>query len=173
MVKIVHCDRSDAEPILGILNEAIINSTALYDYVPRTSLSMQDWFETKEKKAYPVIGIKDDHGEMLAFGSYGQFRAWPAYKYTVEHSLYVRVDQRGRGYGGVVLRALEEAAIAQGYHCLIGGIDAANEVSIRLHKAHAFVPCGLLREVGFKFGRWLDLALYQKILPGPKYPEDG
>lgn len=170
---LVTLDRSHAPAIREILNHAIVHSTALYDYEPRTEDAMQAWFDGKERQGFPVIGILGPSGEVLAFGSYGSFRAWPAYKYTVEHSLYVEQGHRGRGFGRRVLDGLVELAQQQDLHCMVGGIDAENRASIRLHEARGFVACGLIRQVGFKFGRWLDLALYQRLLPTPGQPIDG
>ena len=92
---IILCDTSYAEPILAILNDAICHSTALYDYQPRTMADMQTWFEVKAQHHYPVIGLVDDHNTLVGFATYGTFRAFAAYKYTVEHSLYVHKDYRG------------------------------------------------------------------------------
>jgi len=170
---IVECDRWRAAEILAILNEAIENSTALYDYRPRPLAAMDAWFDAKEQGRYPVIGAIDDTGRLLGFASYGQFRAWPAYKYSVEHSLYVAHGHRGRGIGKALLGELLERACQQGYHNVIGGIDAENTTSIALHGQFGFVRCGLVRHAGFKFGRWLDLAFYQKLLDTPAQPVDG
>ena len=170
---IVDCDRSRAAEILAILNEAIENSTALYDYRPRPLSAMTSWFDAKEKHGYPVIGVVAESNALLGFASYGQFRAWPAYKYSVEHSLYVAHGHRGKGIGKALLGALLDRAREQGYHNVIGGIDAENATSIALHERFGFVRCGLVRHAGFKFGRWLDLAFYQKLLDTPKEPIDG
>jgi L-amino acid N-acyltransferase len=159
--------------ILAIFNEAIENSTALYDYKLRTAADMQAWFDAKERKNYPVICIEDDSGELLGFASYGQFRERPAYKYTVEHSVYVDARFRGRGVGRKLLEATIEAAARQDYHVLVGGIDASNATSIKLHESLGFTSCGIVRQAGFKFGRWLDLAFYQLILQTPAAPVDG
>ena len=159
--------------ILDIFNEAIANSTALYDYQARAPESMTPWFETKARGDFPVIGIEDAHGTLLAFGSFGSFRAWPAYKYSVEHSVYVHADHRGRGLGRVVMEALVEAAKARGVHAMIGGIDASNAASIALHRRLGFRHVGTLPQVGFKFGRWLDLAFFQRLLETPAAPVDG
>ncbi len=159
--------------ILGIFNEAIENSTALYDYKLRTAADMQAWFDAKERNNYPVICIEDDSGELLGFASYGQFRERPAYKYTVEHSVYVDARFRGRGVGRKLLEATIEAAARQDYHVLVGGIDASNATSIKLHESLGFTSCGIVRQAGFKFGRWLDLAFYQLILQTPAAPVDG
>lgn len=173
-MRIVQCEpKRHAGQILAIFNDAIVNSTALYDYKPRTMEMMTAWFETKGKGNFPVIGIEDESGELMGFGSYGTFRAWPAYKYSVEHSVYVDARFRGRGVGKRVLQELITAAQRQDYHVLVGGIDAANSVSIRLHERLGFVHCGTIRQAGFKFGRWLDLAFYQLILSTPLAPVDG
>lgn len=162
-----------AEAILAILNDAILTSTALYDYQPRPPDSMAGWFAAKQAGHFPVIGAQDDDGRLLGFATYGTFRAWPAYKYSVEHSVYVHRDHRGRGLGLALMRRLIAAATRQQYHLMIGGIDAANRGSIALHERLGFVHAGTLREAGFKFGRWLDLAFYQLTLPTPAAPVDG
>jgi phosphinothricin acetyltransferase len=172
-ITIVACTRAHAPEILEILNEAILNSTALYDYQPRTPAMMESWFDVKERGGYPVLGAIDDSGRLLGFATYGQFRPWPAYKYTVEHSIYIERDSRGRGIGRQLLTALIERARAADYHSLIGGIDAENVASIALHKQLGFELCGRVREAGFKFGRWLDLDFYQRILDTPTHPVDG
>ena len=121
-MKLIRCEpRRHSAPILAIFNEAIANSTALYDYRPRAAESMVGWFEAKTKGRYPVIGIEDDSGTLVGFGSYGAFRAWPAYKYTVEHSIYIDSRFRGQGHGRVLLEALIAAAVEQDYHVMVGG----------------------------------------------------
>jgi len=170
----VHCTHERHAPaILAIFNEAIVNSTALYDYQPRPLESMKAWFDTKQLGNFPVIGLEDSQGQLLAFGSYGTFRAWPAYKYTAEHSVYVHRDHRGRGLGLEVMRALIESARQRDLHALVGGIDATNTASIALHQRLGFRHVGTLPQVGFKLGRWLDLALYQLLLETPREPVDG
>lgn len=159
--------------ILDIFNDAILHSTALYDYRPRHPESMTGWFAAKKAGGFPVIGVEDSGGTLLAFASYGTFRAWPAYKYTVEHSVYVHKDQRGRGLGRMALTELITAARKRDVHVMVGGIDAANADSIALHERLGFRHAGTLAETGFKFGRWLDLAFYQLRLDGPDNPMDG
>ena len=173
-MKVVQCDpHRHADAILAIFNEAIANSTALYDYKPRTQEIMTAWFDAKSKGKFPVIGIENDSGDLMGFASYGTFRAFPAYKYTVEHSVYVGARFRGQGIGKRLLQEIISVAQSQDYHVLVGGIDSANGVSIRLHEAFGFTHCGTVRQAGFKFGRWLDLAFYQLILPTPAQPRDG
>lgn len=171
---LVQCTHAKhAQAILDIFNEAILTSTALYDYQPRPLSGMEAWFAAKDKGNFPVIGIEDEAGMLTAFGSFGTFRAWPAYKYTVEHSVYVHKDHRGQGLGPEVMRALIAAARQRDVHALIGGIDASNTGSIALHERLGFQHMGTLPQVGFKFGRWLDLAFYQLLLDTPLNPVDG
>jgi L-amino acid N-acyltransferase len=171
---IIPCDfERHAQAILAIFNEAIVNSTVLYEYKPRTMEMMGSWFEAKRKGNYPVIGIESDTGELMGFASYGTFRAWPAYKYTVEHSVYVNVRFRGRGIGKRLMKEIIAAAEGQNYHTMVGVIDGSNVVSIRLHEAFGFACCGTIRQAGFKFGKWLDVLFYQLILATPEKPTDG
>lgn len=173
-MNIISCDaQRHSAAILAIFNEAIANSTALYDYQARSRDSMESWFAAKTRANYPVIGVEDEHGELMGFASFGAFRAWPAYKYTVEHSVYVDARFRGQGVGRALLGAIILAAEKQDYHVMVGGIDAANAVSIKLHESLGFKSCGIVRQAGFKFGRWLDLAFYQLILRTPSAPVDG
>lgn len=173
-MKLISCTRErHAEAILAILNEAIVHSTALYDYQPRSMAQMATWFDTKRDQGWPVIGIEDEGGTLLGFSSYGSFRPFPAYKYCVEHSVYVHQAHRGQGIGRTLMQALIEAARAQGLHTLVGVIDSANQGSKRLHADLGFAHGGTLRQAGFKFGRWLDIDFYQLILETPTNPVDG
>lgn len=173
-MKLVDCtlERHGAA-ILAIFNHAIEHSTALYDYRPRPPESMGPWFAAKTASAFPVIGLEDDDGSLLGFASYGTFRAWPAYKYSVEHSVYVHHDWRGQGLGRVLMQRLIAAARAQGRHVMVGGIDMANAGSIALHEGLGFVHAGTITQAGFKFGRWLDLGFWQLTLDTPADPRDG
>jgi L-amino acid N-acyltransferase len=172
-MRIIACDRAHSGAVLAILNEAIENSTALYDYRVRTPAMMDAWYDAKEQAGHPIIGVVDAAGQLLGFGSYGPFRAWPAYKYSVEHSLYVERAHRGQGIGRLLLAELVAAATRQDYHMLIGGIDAQNTASIALHRRLGFEQCGHIRHAGFKFNRWLDLTLHQLLLKTPAHPVDG
>ena len=169
-MRIIACDESFSGSILSILNDAILNSTAIYDYKPRAIDSMATWFAAKRKGSYPVIGAVSDEGELLGFASFGPFRAWPAYKYSIEHSVYVSTLHRGKGIGKQLLTALIDEAALHDYHVLIGGIDSQNAASIGLHKSLGFQHAGTIRQVGFKFQRWLDLDFYELILKSPAWP---
>lgn len=174
-MRLIPCtEEAHAGSILAILNEAIVNSTALYDYKPRTPESMVAWFATKRANGFPVIGAEDEEsGKLLGFASYGAFRAFPAYKYTVEHSVYVEAGHRGVGLGRTLMEAIIAEAAARDVHVMVGAIDAANAGSIGLHERLGFEHAGTVRQAGFKFGRWLDVAFYQRILSTPLNPVDG
>jgi len=172
-MNVIPCDESHSDQILSIFNEAILNSTALYDYQPRPLESMATWFAAKRQGNYPVIGAVSEMGELMGFATYGVFRGWPAYKYSVEHSVYVAAQHRGKGIGKRLLQGIIEEAVTQNYHVLVGCIDSQNAVSIALHRALGFHYAGTIRQVGFKFGKWLDLDLYQMILRTPASPVDG
>ena len=158
--------------VCDIFNEAIVTSTSVYDYGPRALETIEQWFAAKAAHGYPIIAAVDDAGTLLGFSSYGTFRAWDGYKYTVEHSVYVEKSARGRGIGEALLRRLIETAKAQDYHVMIGAIDAANDASVALHRKLGFELAGTMREVGFKFGRWLDVVFYQLTLDTPVEPTE-
>ena len=166
----IDCGPEHLGAIRGILNHAIVHTTARYDYLPKTQDEMSAWFESKKKAGLPVIGLLDDTGRLAGFGSYGPFRAFAAYKYTVEHSIYVDSDFQGKGFGKQLLERLVVAAERQGFKTMVGVIDAENVSSIELHKKQGFVTCGTIKEAGYKFGRWLDLVICQKQLAGPEHP---
>jgi L-amino acid N-acyltransferase len=173
-MRIIECgEQEHAGMILEILNDAIVTSTALYEYAPRPPESMGPWFEAKRKGSLPVLGAVDDDGTLLGFASYGTFRARPAYKYSVEHSVYVDKRWRGAGVGAALLQRLIAIATEQQLHLMVGGIDAANHASIALHERLGFFHAGTIKQAGFKFGRWLDLAFYQLLLETPDSPSDG
>lgn len=173
MPELIRCNYEQHAPtILEIFNHTIAHSTALYEYQPRTLNFMQQWFSAKRAGNFPVLGLEQEC-KLLGFASYGSFRPHPAYKYSVEHSIYVHPEQRGQGLGRHLLQALIQEAEAQNYHLLIGGIDAQNAASIALHASLGFVHAGTIQQAGFKFGRWLDLAFYQLILTTPIQATEG
>jgi L-amino acid N-acyltransferase len=173
-MELVTCDEAEhGAAILEILNEAIVSSTALYDYQPRPLASMASWFEAKRAGRFPVWGAIGGGGRLLGFATYGAFRARQAYKYSVEHSVYVARDARGGGVGTKLMERLIQSAVEQQKHVLIGGIDAENEASVAFHRRLGFVHAGTIKQAGFKFGRWLDLAFYQLLLETPHAPVDG
>ncbi|MFV5343779.1 GNAT family N-acetyltransferase [Acinetobacter oleivorans] len=171
---LIDCNETEySGAILDILNEAIINSTALYDYLPRSQESMKNWFSVKKENGFPVIGIIDETNKLLGFASWGTFRAFPAYKYTVEHSIYIHHEHRGCGLSKILMQELIRRAQEAELHVLIGCIDATNQASIGLHEKMGFIHAGTFKQVGFKFGQWLDAAFYQLNLNTPQQPVDG
>ena len=172
-IRLVDCDTRHAAPIRGIFNEVIATSTALYEYAPRSLEAVETWIASRLADGRPLLGAEDPSGEIVGFASYGPFRPFPAYKYSVEHSVYVVADRRGSGVGRALLSALVDRAVAQEIRVMVGGIDATNAASIALHTSLGFTHAGTVRQAGWKFGRWLDLEFWQRILPGPASPEDG
>lgn len=170
--KLKECTENQLPEILEIFNHAILNSTALYDYKTRTMDTMKSWYADKQLGNYPIIGVFDTDDVLLGFATYGQFRVRPAYKYTVEHSVYVRSDKRGHGFGKLLLKEIIVKAEEQNYHVMVGVIDASNEVSLKLHEKEGFELIGKMKQVGYKFGTWLDASFYQLILKSPAFPSE-
>lgn len=163
----------DSEAIQTILNHVIQTSTALYDYEPRPIEQVTAWVAHKHSAGFPLRGAFDAQGALLGFATYGPFRPQPAYKYTVELSLYVAQHAQGQGVASALMQDLIDQAQIQDYHIMIGCIDATNTASIALHKKFGFHHCGTIEQAGFKFGRWLDATFYQKTLQSPHKPMDG
>ena len=153
----------DLPQILEIVNHAILHTTSNYLYEVQTLENQLQWFEEKKSKQFPII-VADYNGTALGFGTYGTFREKIGYRFTVEHSVYVAPEFIGKGIGKQLLLALIVLAKDEGYHTMIGGIDAANTGSIDFHRKFGFVETGIMKEVGFKFGKWLDLQFMQLIL---------
>jgi phosphinothricin acetyltransferase len=162
----------DLQTILAIYNEVIATSTAVYALEPATIEERRVWFASRRTGGFPVIvAVNTGSGDILGFASFGDWRgAWPGYRYTVEHTVHVRHDVRGQGVGSMLVEALLPRAIALGKHVMIGGIDAANEASIRFHQRLGFERVAYFREVGHKFDRWLDLVFMQRFLDAPGAP---
>lgn len=163
MITIKQATAADLPAILEIYNDVIVNTTAVYDYNPHTLAMRQQWFETKQQQGFPVF-VAEENGEVLGFSSIGPFRAWAAYQYTVENSIYVAAAARGRGIAKLLMPPLIDAARQLKLHTMVAGIDASNEVSIVLHKKFGFKEVAHFTEVGYKFNRWLDLKFLQLIL---------
>jgi len=157
-------NRTDLPEILEIYNEVIRNSTAVYSEIEFTPERGAAWFEAKAAAGFPLIVARDASG-ITGFGTFGEFRPHPCYRNSVEHSVHVRADRRGLGVGRKLVIELLGRAAAMHKHVMIAGIDADNAVSIKLHQSLGFINVGHLHEVGFKFGRWLDLVFLQCLLP--------
>ncbi|PCF65427.1 N-acetyltransferase [Staphylococcus intermedius] len=153
----------DLEAIMEIYNHAILHTTAVYTYEPTHIEERRQWLAQKQREGYPVF-VYESEGEVLGFATYGPFRNWPAYQYTIEHSIYVSPSARRQGVASQLLSIVIEDAKVSGYQTIVAGIDASNEGSIKLHEKMDFKHMGTLEKVGYKFERWLNLAFYQKQL---------
>lgn len=172
MIQIRTALESDLEAMLEIYNDVIVNTTAVYDYEPHTLEMRRQWFRIKEAQGFPVF-VAEDNGRVVGFSSIGPFRAWAAYKYSVENSVYVAADQRGKGIGKKLIEPLISTSEQLNMHTIIAGIDATNEASIQLHRSLGFKEVARFKEVGYKFGRWLDLTFMQLLLKTPEQPVEG
>jgi L-amino acid N-acyltransferase len=158
---------NDLDSIVAIYNDVIASSTAVYTDRPATVEDRRAWMDARRTSGFPIL-VAIDESDVVGFASFGEWRgAWPGYIYTVEHSVHVRADRRGRGVGHLLVGALKARATQLRKHVMIGGIDAANEASIRFHERLGFVPVAHFREVGRKFDRWLDLVFMQCFLTTP------
>lgn len=153
----------DAPAILEIYNREVLESTATFDLVPRT-LEDQVAYIRDRSGGLAVIAVEDDDGIVVGFGSLSFYRDRPAYRTTVENSVYVHVDHRRKGVGDLILEALIERALNHGFHSVMARIAEAQEASVALHQRHGFELIGIEREVGRKFNQWRDCALMQRLL---------
>ena len=152
----------DAAAIRDIYNREVTGSAVTFDLVPRTLETQRAWLAA-HAGAHPAV-VAVDAGEVLGFGALSAYRDRPAYATTVEDSVYVRHDARGRGVGHAILAELVRLATAHGFHTVMARVVGSHEVSIALHRRCGFELVGIEREVGRKFGRWLDVALMQRLL---------
>lgn len=162
-VKLRPYQTEDTQAILDIINYNILNSTALYDYNIRSYEQQKAILEEKINKNFPVI-VAVEHGEVVGFGMYSEFRFREAYKYTVEHSVYVDKDHHGKGIGKLLLYELIQLAKNQKLHTMIAVIDAENQGSVEFHEKFGFKTVGIIKESGYKFDRWLHSVFMQLIL---------
>ena len=154
---------ADLPGILAIYNEVIATSTAVYAEAPVTLDERAQWLAAKRQHGFPVLVVEDAAG-IAGFASFGDFRAWPCYRHSAEHSVHIRTDRRGQGLGTALIADLLARAAALGKHVMIAGIDAENAASIALHEKLGFGRVAHFREVGRKFDRWLDLVFLQRRL---------
>jgi phosphinothricin acetyltransferase len=156
---------SDLPAILDIYNDVIATTTAVFAEHPVTLANRQAWWQDRCAAGYPVlVALDDSSAEVLGFASFGDFRSWPGYRHTVEHSVHVRAGDRGRGIGAALVRALFPRAAALKKHVMIAGVDAANSGSLRMHERLGFERVAHFHEVGRKADRWLDLVFLQRYV---------
>lgn len=169
-------ENDDLEGVLSIYNDAVEHTTAIWNDTKVDLANRLAWHADRRRAGYPVLVAVADDGSILGFASFGDWRAFDGYRYTVEHSVYVRADVRGGGIGRSLMEALIGRARDIGKHVMVAGIEAGNTGSIRLHEKLGFESVGLLQEVGTKFGSWLDLVFLQlkldhRTTPDPRSSE--
>jgi L-amino acid N-acyltransferase len=154
---------SDLPAILAIYNDVVLTTTAIYEDTLSTLEQRRAWFDSRRAQGLPVL-VGEEAGEVIGFSSFGDWRPRWGYRFTVEHSVHVRADRRGRGHGRALIEALFPLAAGLNMHMMIGHIDSAAAASIRLHEKLGFERVGYYREVAFKFDRWLDLVAVQRTI---------
>lgn len=154
----------DIPVITEIYNDAVLTTTAIWNDQKVSEDNRRGWLDNHRDGGFPVIVAVDENDAVLGYATYGPWRNFDGYRFSVEHSVYVLRNARGGGIGRQLMEALIDRARAQDLHVMVAGIDASNQVSIELHKKLGFVETGILKEVGTKFGRWLDLTFLQLTL---------
>ena len=163
MITIRTATEEDIPTLLEIYNDIIINTTAVWHEEPHTLAMRQDWFTLKKEQGFPVF-VAEENKEVIGFSTIGPFRPWFGYRYTVENSVYVATNSRGKGVANLLMPPLIEASKQLGLHAIVAGIEAGNEVSIALHEKFGFIEVAQFKEVGFKFNRWMDLKFLELIV---------
>lgn len=151
---------TDFGEITAIYNDILTHSTAIYNDRPATVVDRIAWWRSRLEQHYPVL-VAMDGDQVCGFGSFGDFRSWPGYRYTVEGTVHIAAETRGKGVGSFLLKALIERAKVAGKHSMIAGVDSENTASLRFLERFGFQRVGLLPEVGYKFDRFLNLVLLQ------------
>ncbi|XEG72013.1 GNAT family N-acetyltransferase [Pseudomonas sp. abacavir_1] len=160
---------ADLGALRDIYNDAVLNTTAIWNEVSIDLDNRRAWLELRAQQGFPVL-VAEDAGEVVGYASYGPWRAFDGFRETVEHSVYVRADQRGKGVGPQLMQALVDRARDQGLHVMVAAIESGNVASIRLHERLGFATTGQMPQVGQKFGRWLDLTFMQLVLDARDTP---
>ena len=155
---------ADLPALRDIFNDAVLNTTAIWMDNVVDLANRQAWFAARAQQGYPILVAENAAGEVVGYASFGDWRPFDGFCHTVEHSVYIRTDQRGKGLGPQLLTALIERAKACDKHVMVAAIESGNAASIRLHQRLGFAITGQMPQVGRKFGRWLDLTFMQLIL---------
>ena len=155
---------TDLPALRDIFNDAVLNTTAIWMDNVVDLASRQAWFAARAQQGYPILVAENAAGEVVGYASFGDWRPFDGFCHTVEHSVYIRADQRGKGLGPQLLTALIERAKACDKHVMVAAIESGNVASISLHQRLGFAITGQMPQVGRKFGRWLDLTFMQLIL---------
>ena len=162
----------DLPAIRDIYNDAVLNTTAIWNEQPVDLANRLAWFTARQAQRAPILVAVENH-EVTGYASFGDWRPFEGFRYSVEHSVYVRNDQRGKGLGPRLMQTLIERARAGGKHVMVAAIESGNQASLRLHERLGFSTTGQMPQVGIKFGRWLDLTFMQLTLnPGAEPPQE-
>ncbi|WP_040265948.1 GNAT family N-acetyltransferase [Pseudomonas rhodesiae] len=162
----------DLPAIRDIYNDAVRNTTAIWNEQPVDLANRLAWFNARQAQGYPIL-VAVENDEVTGYSSFGDWRPFEGFRYSVEHSVYVRNDQRGKGLGPRLMHVLIERARSAGKYVMVAAIESGNQASIRLHERLGFVTTGQMPQVGIKFGRWLDLTFMQLALnPGAEPPKE-
>ncbi|MCW3091182.1 MAG: acetyltransferase [Ferruginibacter sp.] len=164
MITTRHATENDLPAMLEIYNEIILNTTAVWHNDPHSLEMRKEWFALKSEQGFPVFVAEEEDGSVVGFSTIGPFRPWVGYRFTVENSIYVAADKRGRGVAKLLMPPLINAAKELGLHAIVAGIEGSNEISIKLHQQFGFVEVAHFKEVGFKFNRWMDLKFLELIV---------
>ena len=160
-------EERDLPGVLEIYNDIILTNTAVYMNEPQSIQEKKKWFAERKVAGYPVLVFEED-GDVAGFATYSQFRPYPGYKYTMEHSVYVHKEHYHKGIATKLMRELIRIAEERGVKTLVAGIDGENIGSIKAHEKLGFEYAGTIKNAGTKFGRWLDLVFYQLNFDGSK-----
>lgn len=163
-IEIISANESHLHEIQYIMNDAVLHTTAIYDYHERDEAYMKQWFSNKLIQQMPVLVAVNKEQHVLGYGSFGVFRPFDGFQFCVENSLYVHPQHQGKSIGKLLLAALIQAAEQKSFHTMVAVIDAENEKSVALHEKFGFSVAGKLNQAGFKFQKWLDLLFMQKML---------
>jgi L-amino acid N-acyltransferase len=163
-MKVRPAKREDLPGILEIYNDAVLKTTASYDYEPRTLEHRTTWFEDRTREHYPIFVAENDARHVVGWSALNPFHTRMGYRFTAENSVYVAASERGKGIGKLLMEPLITGAKKRGLHAIIAVIDAENQPSIRLHAHFGFEKVGLFKEVGFKFDRWLNVVYMERIV---------
>lgn len=164
MTTIRHASLTDLPEMLAIHNDVIATTTAIYEERPATTEEWRRWFEERTARDLPIFVAEDEAGGVAGFSSFGPWRTRWGYRHTVEHSVHVRADLRGRGLGRSLIEALFAPAAERNVHVMIGMIDSEAEISIRLHRSLGFMETGRFSEIAMIGGRWRDLVAMQRMI---------
>jgi L-amino acid N-acyltransferase YncA len=154
---------SDISAILDIYNEVILHSTAVYCDDPTTQEERLGWYTGRISKGYPVL-VAEIQGKIAGYASFGDFRSFSGFRFTVEHSVHLAPEYRGKGIGSALLAALFPLAKAMGKHLMVAIVDAENQRSIDFHQRMGFTEVGRMPEVARKFDRWLEMVMMQRVV---------